>query len=101
MTYAFTSANYGTYLFNAHVIIVPPVTTTGQAILAISNTTANTTTPYNDVQSPNLQSGSVYLSVTCVIPIYSAQTIYLVGWFNGSTGSVNNALSHFTYTRIA
>ena len=101
MSYAFTSANYGTYLFTAHVTIVPPLFTTNQAIIAISNSTASTTTPNSDEQSPNVSSGSAYLSVTCVLPIYSVQTIYLVGFFNGSTGSVNNANTHFTYTRIA
>jgi len=101
MSYAFTSANYGTYLFTTHVTMVPSAFTTNQAIIGVSNTSLNTNTPFNDLQSPNVSSGSAHLNVTCVIPIYSAQTIYLVGFMNGFTASVNNALTHFTYTRIA
>ena len=101
MSYAFTSANYGTYLFTTHVIMVPSAFTTNQAIIGVSNTSLNTNTPFNDLQSPNVSSGSAHLNVTCVIPIYSDQTIYLVGFMNGFTASVNNALTHFTYTRIA
>ena len=101
MSYAFTSATFGTYLFTAHITMTPSAFTTNQAIIAISNSTASTATPHSDEQSPNVVSGSAYLSVTCVLPIYSVQTIYLVGWMNGFTASVNNAFSHFTYTRIA
>ena len=101
MSYAFTSDNFGTYLFTSNVVMIPPTFTTNQAIIAISNTSLNTTTPFISLQSPNVSSGSAYLSVSCVIQIYSAQTIYLVGFMNGFTASVNNALTHFTYTRIA
>jgi hypothetical protein len=100
-SYVFTSANYGTYQFIANVVMVPPTFTTNQAIIAVSNTSLNTTTPFISLQSPNVSSGSAYLSVNCVINIYSAQTIYLVGFMNGLTASVNNDFTHFSFTRIA
>jgi hypothetical protein len=105
-SYAFTSANYGTYSFSAIVALSPNDNTTSrQLILAISQTSATVSdTPFIDVSYSTANVGYSYLKVQAVIQIYTGTpTIYLVGYCLGSAASVQtlNSTSHFSYTRIA
>lgn len=104
MSYAFTSANYGTYLFTASCIITPTDTTAErQVLISISGSNGTITQPYYDMKFIPIAGSAPQLTYTRVIQIYSATTIYLVGYCQGSSANVqtttNNGL--FTYTRIA
>ena len=106
MSYAFTSANYGTYSFSAIVALSPNDNTASrQLILAISQTSATVTnTPFIDLSYSTANVGYSYLKVQATYQIYSGTpTIYLVGYCLGSAATVQtfNSLSHFSYTRIA
>jgi hypothetical protein len=105
-SYAFTSANYGTYSFSAIVALSPNDNTASrQLILAISQTSATITdTPFIDVSYSTANVGYSYLKIQAVIQIYTGSpTIYLVGYCLGSAATVitTSSLSHFSYTRIA
>ena len=105
-SYAFTSANYGTYLFTAIVALSPNDNTSSrQLILAISQTSATVSnTPFIDLVYSTANVGYPYLKVQATYQIYSGTpTIYLVGYCLGSAATVQtvNSLSHFSYTRIA
>ena len=104
-SYAFTAANFGTYLFNAVVALSPSNNTISrQLILAISPTSATVSGNTNiDLQYTTAAVGYGYLKVTAVIPIYAVTTIYLVAYCLGvdATVQTTGSLSHFDYTRIA
>ena len=104
-SYAFTAANFGTYLFNAVVALSPSNNTISrQLILAISPTSATVSGNTNiDLQYTTATVGYGYLKVTAVIPIYAVTTIYLVAYCLGvdATVQTTGSLSHFDYTRIA
>jgi hypothetical protein len=105
-SYAFTSANYGTYLFSAIVALSPTDNTVSrQLILSISQTSATVSnTPFIDISYTTANVGYSYLKVQGVIQIYTGTpTIYLVAYCLGSAANVQtiNSLSHFSYTRIA
>jgi hypothetical protein len=106
MSYSFTSADYGTYLFNASVAIAPTDNSVSrQIIIAISQTSASVTSgPFRDLQYTIATVGAGYLQVAGVYQIYSGSpTIYLVGYCLGSASNVTttSSTSHFSYTRIA
>jgi hypothetical protein len=106
MSYAFTSANYGTYLFCAIVALAPTDNTASrQLIIAISQASATViNTPFVDLQYSTATVGYPYLKVNAVIQIYTGSpTIYLVGYCFGSAANVqtSTSTSHFSFTRIA
>ena len=106
MSYTFTSANYGTYLFNAIVALAPTDNSVSrQLIIAISQTSATViNTPFVDLQYTIATVGAGYLKVDGVYQIYAGSpTVYLVGYCLGSAANVTTifSTSHFSYTRIA
>jgi hypothetical protein len=101
---AFTSANYGTYLFSTACLIIPNNTTAErQIIVSLSTATATIQTPHS-ITIYSLVSGNVpSLFLSRVIQIYSDTTIYLVGYVLGSSANVQTTLNNglFSYVRIA
>lgn len=106
MSYAFTSADYGTYQFSAIVALSPTDNSVSrQIIVAISQTSASVTSgPFRDLQYTIATVGAGYLKVDGVYQIYSGSpTVYLVGYCLGSAANITttSSTSHFSYTRIA
>jgi hypothetical protein len=100
---AFTSADYGTYLFEAKIQITPVDNTVArQQILGISTASANYGNN-TDLQYTMANVGHPMLSVMRVLNIYANTTVYLVGYIAGTNGTVNTVSSAgiFSYTRIA
>lgn len=104
MSYSFTSANYGTYIFNCAAIITPTDTTAVRQVeLSISTASATIQNPYYDMEFIPIFGSAPQLRFTRMLQIYADTTVYLVGYCNGSAANVqttsNNGL--FSYTRIA
>jgi hypothetical protein len=100
---AFTSADYGTYLFEAKIQITPVDNTVSrQQILGINTVSANYGVN-TDLQYTMANVGHPMLSVMRVLNIYANTTVYLVGYIAGTNGTVNTFSSAgiFSYTRIA
>ncbi len=100
---AFTSADYGTYLFEAKIQITPADNTVSrQQILGINTVSANYGVN-TDLQYTMANVGHPMLSVMRVLNIYANTTVYLVGYIAGTNGTVVTAGSAgiFSYTRIA
>jgi hypothetical protein len=99
----FNSTNYGTYLFDAKILINPANNSVPrQQILGISETSGNYGNN-TDLQYTEADVGYPMLKVTRVLNIYANTTVYLVGYVLGTSGTVitSGSLGIFSYTRIA
>jgi hypothetical protein len=100
---SFTSADYGTYLFEAKIQINPLDNTVArQQILGISTSSGNYGNN-TDLQYTTATVGYPMLKVMRVLNIYANTTVYLVGYVLGTSGTVitSGSLGIFSYTRIA
>lgn len=100
---SFTSVDYGTYLFEAKILISPTDNTDArQQTLGISTVSGNYGTNV-DLQYTTAGVGYPMLSVMRVLNIYANTTVYLVGRTATSDGTVITTSSNgiFSYTRIA
>ena len=102
---SFTSANYGTYLFICNTIITPSDTTIDRQVeISISTATATIQAPHFAMQFiPKAVGSAPQLTLSRVIQIYADTTVYLVGYCQGSSATVQTTLNNglFSYTRIA
>lgn len=102
---SFTSANYGTYLFICNAIITPSNTTIDRQVeISISTVTTAIQAPHFAMQFiPKTVGSAPQLTLSRVIQIYADTTVYLVGYCQGSSATVQTILNNglFSYTRIA
>jgi hypothetical protein len=100
---SFTSVDYGTYLFEAKIQITPTDNTVSrQQIIGISTASGNYGNN-TDLQYTMANVGNPMLSVMRVLNIYANTTVYLVGYIDGTNGTVvtTSSAGIFSYTRIA
>jgi hypothetical protein len=100
---SFTSADYGTYLFEAKIQINPADNSVArQQIIGVS-TVSGSYSNNTDLQYTIATVGYPMLKVMRVLNIYANTTVYLVGYVLGTSGTVitSGSLGIFSYTRIA
>lgn len=100
---SFTSANFGTYMFIAQILIDPDNTTAiRRCEMSISTTLSQIQDPYK-VQNYTAVGGTLCSqNLTRIIPIYAATTITLTALCSSSANIIVGANEGlFQYTRIA